>query len=149
MLGKTSWYSIDVSGNDRHILLFYKKGHFCHLLPFAKVGQHTSWGLHVPGSSPSPSFCFLAFWQPFSFLWCMNTVMSVNFSLHLPHSNTSSSSTQKKACRTCYCILVQWNLFITRSLGPYENYLVISGISLYQGKKQRNIKSWDQQNYLL
>ena len=25
MFGKTSWYSIDVSGNDRHILLFYKK----------------------------------------------------------------------------------------------------------------------------
>ena len=39
MLGKTSWYSIDVSANDRHILLFYKKCHFCHLLPFAKVGQ--------------------------------------------------------------------------------------------------------------
>ena len=30
-------YSIDVSGNDRHIVLFYKK---CHLLPFAKVGQY-------------------------------------------------------------------------------------------------------------
>ena len=41
MLGKTSWYSIDdVSGNDRHILLFYKKCQFCHLLPFAKVGQY-------------------------------------------------------------------------------------------------------------
>ena len=37
VLGKTSWYSIDVSGNDRHILLFYKKFHFCNLLPFAKV----------------------------------------------------------------------------------------------------------------
>ena len=41
MLGKASWYSIDVSANDRHILLFYKKFHFCHLLPFAKVGQIT------------------------------------------------------------------------------------------------------------
>ena len=41
VLGKTSWYSIDVSVNDRHILLFYKKCHFCHLLPFAKVGQST------------------------------------------------------------------------------------------------------------
>ena len=40
MLGKTSWYSIDVSGNDRHILLFYKKCNFCHLLPFAEVGQY-------------------------------------------------------------------------------------------------------------
>ena len=40
MLGKTSCYSIDVSGNDRHILLFYKKFHFCHLLPFAKVGHN-------------------------------------------------------------------------------------------------------------
>ena len=39
MLGKISWYSIDVSRNDRHILFFYKKYHFCHLLPFAKVGQ--------------------------------------------------------------------------------------------------------------
>ena len=36
MLGKQLWYSIHVSGNDRHILLFYKKCHFCHLLPFAK-----------------------------------------------------------------------------------------------------------------
>ena len=43
MLGKTSWYSIDVSGNDGHILLFYQKCHFCHLLPFAKVGQN-AWG---------------------------------------------------------------------------------------------------------
>ena len=42
MLGKTSWYSIDVSGNDRHILLFYKKCHFCHLLPFAKVGKNST-----------------------------------------------------------------------------------------------------------
>ena len=40
-VGKTSWYSIDVSGNDRHIFLFYKKCHFCHLLPFAKLRQHT------------------------------------------------------------------------------------------------------------
>ena len=40
MLGKTSWYSIDISVNDRHILLFYEKCHFCHLLPFAKVGQY-------------------------------------------------------------------------------------------------------------
>ena len=40
MLGKASWYSIDVSGNDRHILLFYKKCHFCHLIPFAKLGQY-------------------------------------------------------------------------------------------------------------
>ena len=36
----TSWYSIDVSGNDRHILLFYKNCHFCHLLPSAKVGKN-------------------------------------------------------------------------------------------------------------
>ena len=28
-----------ISGNDRHILLFYKKYHFCNLLPFAKAGQ--------------------------------------------------------------------------------------------------------------
>ena len=42
MLGKASWYAIAVSGNDRHILLFYKKFHFCHLLPFAKVGQNVS-----------------------------------------------------------------------------------------------------------
>ena len=41
MLCKTSWYSIDVSGNDRYILLFYKKFHFCHLLPFATVRQYT------------------------------------------------------------------------------------------------------------
>ena len=40
MLGKTSCYSTYVSGNDRHILLFCNKFHFCHLLPFAKVGQY-------------------------------------------------------------------------------------------------------------
>ena len=40
MLGKTSWYSIDISGNDRQILLFYWKFIFYHLLPFAKVGQY-------------------------------------------------------------------------------------------------------------
>ena len=44
---------------------------------------------------------------------------------------------------------VQWNLVITRSLGPwklpcYIRFLIISG-----GKKQRNIKNWDQQNYLV
>ena len=44
MLDKTSWYSIDVSVNDRHVLLFYEKFHFCHLLPFAKVGQHSQRG---------------------------------------------------------------------------------------------------------
>ena len=48
-LGKTSWYSIDVSGNDRHILLFYKKWHFCHLLPFAKVG-HAAYDCSESGS---------------------------------------------------------------------------------------------------
>ena len=36
----TSWYTIDVSGNDRHILLFYKKCHFCDLLPFVKLGHN-------------------------------------------------------------------------------------------------------------
>ena len=41
MLGKTSLYSTDVSGNDKHILLVYKKCHVCHLLPFAIVGQCT------------------------------------------------------------------------------------------------------------
>ena len=39
MLGKTSWYSIDVSGYDRY-LLFYKKCPFCLLLPFAIAGQY-------------------------------------------------------------------------------------------------------------
>ena len=34
-------------------------------------------------------------------------------------------------------------------LGTMKNYLVISGFSLYEGKKQRNIKSWDQQNDLV
>ena len=41
MLGKTSWYSIVVSRN--YILLLYEKFHFCHLLPFAKVGQDKVW----------------------------------------------------------------------------------------------------------
>ena len=39
-----------------------------------------------------------------------------------------------------------------RSYNPardHENYLVISGFLLYQGKKTRNIKSWDQQNDLV
>ena len=37
---KTSWYSIDASVNDRHIMRFYDKCHFCHLLPSAKLGQY-------------------------------------------------------------------------------------------------------------
>ena len=47
-------------------------------------------------------------------------------------------------------LLIQWNLVKTRTW-DHENYLVISGFSLYQGKKQqqRNVKSWDQQNYLV
>ena len=50
MLGKTSWYAIDVSGNDKHILLSCKKkkkkkNHFCHLLSFTKVGQYCQWGM--------------------------------------------------------------------------------------------------------
>ena len=40
---------------------------------------------------------------------------------------------------------VQWNLVITRSW-DHENYLVISGFSLYQGKKTKKY-GWDQQNY--
>ena len=42
MLGRTSKYSIDVSGNARYILLSYKKCHFCRLLPFAKVWQNSA-----------------------------------------------------------------------------------------------------------
>ena len=51
-----------------------------------------------------------------------------------------------------HCILhIQWNLFITRSLGPWKlPNLVISGFLLYiRVKIQRNIKSWDQQNDLV
>ena len=45
-------------------------------------------------------------------------------------------------------IVVQWNLFITRSLGPWK--LPLYQVSHYiRVKKQRNIKSWDQQNYLV
>ena len=36
MLAKTSWYSTDVSGNDRHILLFYKKCNFLSLASFCQ-----------------------------------------------------------------------------------------------------------------
>ena len=43
MLGKTSSYSIDISGIDRNTLLFYKKCYLCHLLPFAKEGQYSHW----------------------------------------------------------------------------------------------------------
>ena len=49
MLGKTSQYSIDVSGNDRRILLFYKKCHFCHLLVVCLYGFHGPW--NKPGKS--------------------------------------------------------------------------------------------------
>ena len=49
MLDKASWYSIDVSANDGHILLFYEKFHFCHLLPFAKLGQSSTRGGRIHG----------------------------------------------------------------------------------------------------
>ena len=43
-------FHIDVGGNNRHILLFYKKCHFCQLLPFAKVGQYSILGLGTMGN---------------------------------------------------------------------------------------------------
>ena len=48
-------------------------------------------------------------------------------------------------------IYIQWNLVITRSLGLLNMKITL----LYQVshcirvKKQRNIKSWDQQNYFV
>ena len=50
-------------------------------------------------------------------------------------------------CRLAWLITIK-----VEPLSPnwdHENYLVISGFLLYQGKKQRNIKSWDQQNDLV
>ena len=40
IIDKTSWYSIDLSVKDSHILLLYENCHICHLLSFAKVGQY-------------------------------------------------------------------------------------------------------------
>ena len=46
--------------------------------------------------------------------------------------------------------LVQWNLIITRSLGPWKLGTLLYQVSHYiRVEKQRNIKSWDQQNYLV
>ena len=64
MLGKTSWYSIDVSGNDRHILLFNNKCYFCHLLPVVKVVQNwhcPQWGVSLQPLLPliSPGLAYL------------------------------------------------------------------------------------------
>ena len=61
MLGKTSWYSIDV--DDRHILFFYKKFYFCHLLSLAKVGQFTvQWNLVITRSLGSWKLpCYIRF----------------------------------------------------------------------------------------
>ena len=42
MLGKTSWCSIDVSWNNRQIVLFYKKFHFCHLLPVYMYAKYVT-----------------------------------------------------------------------------------------------------------
>ena len=39
--------------------------------------------------------------------------------------------------------------YTTRSFGTMKKYLIISDLSLYQCKKQRNVKNWDQQNYLV
>ena len=50
-----------------------------------------------------------------------------------------------------YCFL-HYNTVETRYnevLGTKEINLIIAGIRLYQGKKQKNIKSWDQQNHLV
>ena len=67
MLGKTSWYSIDVSGNDRcHVALLQRKYHFCHLLPFAKVYRAKCIS-HALTTSSHLSFIFsiseTAFWR--------------------------------------------------------------------------------------
>ena len=65
MLGKTSWYSIDVSGTDRHTLLFYKKCQFCHLLPFTKVGQYSAPGLaDVPAIIFPPTYVVTLHFNP-------------------------------------------------------------------------------------
>ena len=42
----------------------------------------------------------------------------------------------------------QWNLVITRSLGPWKLPCYIRFLIISWGKN-RNIKSWDQQNYLV
>ena len=51
--------------------------------------------------------------------------------------------------KSCLLYQIQWNLVITRTLGPwklpcYIRFLLISG-----WKNKRNTKSWDQQNYLV
>ena len=49
-----------------------------------------------------------------------------------------------------HAIIVQWKPRYNEVLGTYENYLVISGFSLYQGKKKYiYINSWDQQKFLV
>ena len=42
-----------INGIDKHILIFYKICHFCHLLPFATVGQKFRVGLnYIPEWQP-------------------------------------------------------------------------------------------------
>ena len=50
--------------------------------------------------------------------------------------------------RTLVILLVQWNLVITRSLGPWKLPCYIRFL-IIRVKNIRNIKSWDQQNYLV
>ena len=44
-------------------------------------------------------------------------------------------------------MLLQWNLFVTRSLGPWKITLLYQVSHYIRVQKLRNIYSWDQQNY--
>ena len=94
-LGKTSWHSIDVCGNDRHIWLFYKNCHNCHLLPFCQ-----SWAVPLMGFN--------------SYVWlCWYTRTGINFfeskkrisSMH-PHPNIRSSDINSRVRFEC-----DWSCF--------------------------------------
>ena len=80
-LGKTSWHSIDISGNDRHILLFWKKFHDCNLLPFAKEGQ-TYLRSHGDMVGTSSHLIF-AFSCSSSFFICSRSVLKLDLMRNL------------------------------------------------------------------
>ena len=44
---------------------------------------------------------------------------------------------------------IEWNLVIMKPLGPWKSPCYIRFLVILGFKKRRNIKSWDQQNYLV
>ena len=129
MLGKTTWYSIDVSGNDRHILLVYKKYHFCHLLPFAKVGQY------------SPRAAMVQDW------YSCNLFFSSKWTTIIKQHNIPESLVQRRiwtwSLLKCFWRALTWfhnNRYYNGTIYITDNVIVLSDLVESSGYSSKTLK---------